>query len=57
MARQSGSSEDFVRPLRRFFVGGIILLLLAVFLLWRIDSPRAERFRAALVDAVVPQMD
>ena len=57
MARQSGSSEDFVRPLRRFFVGGIVLILFAVFLLWRIDSPRAERFRSALVDAVVPQMD
>ena len=57
MARQSGSSEDFVRPLRRFFVGGIVLTLFAVFLLWRIDSPRAERFRSALVDAVVPQMD
>lgn len=57
MARQNGSSEDFARPLRRFFVGGIVLLLFAVFVLWRIDSPRAERFRAALVDAVVPQMD
>jgi rod shape-determining protein MreC len=31
-----------------------VLLLLALFLLWRIDSPRVERFRAALVDRVVP---
>ena len=31
-----------------------MLLLLALFLLWRIDSPRVERFRAALVDRVVP---
>jgi len=57
VARQSGSSEDFARPLRRFFVGGLVLILFAAFVLWRIDSPRAERFRAALVDAVVPQMD
>ncbi|SMX23339.1 rod shape-determining protein MreC [Boseongicola aestuarii] len=57
MARQNASSEDFARPLRRFFVGGIVLLLFAIFVLWRIDSPRAERFRAALVDAIVPQMD
>lgn len=34
-----------------------MLVLLALFLLWRIDSPRVERFRAALVDAVVPSFD
>ncbi len=57
MARQSGSSEDFARPIRRLLIGGLILVLFAIFILWRIDSPRAERFRAALVDAVVPRMD
>lgn len=31
-----------------------MLLLLALFLLWRVDSPRVERFRAALVDRVMP---
>jgi rod shape-determining protein MreC len=31
-----------------------VLLLLALFLLWRVDSPRVERFRAALVDRVMP---
>lgn len=35
----------------------LVLLLLGLFLLWRIDSPRVERFRAALVDAVVPNME
>ncbi|GAB1362081.1 rod shape-determining protein MreC [Rhodobacter sp.] len=35
----------------------LILLLLGLFLLWRIDSPRVERFRSALVDAVVPNME
>jgi rod shape-determining protein MreC len=38
-------------------VGGLVLVLFALFILWRIDSPRAERFRAALVDSVVPRMD
>ncbi len=55
MAKDS-TSEEYVRPLRRIFVGALVLLLLAVFLLWRIDSPRAERVRAAIVDAVVPNM-
>lgn len=31
-----------------------MLCLLAIFLLWRIDSPRVERFRAQLVDRIVP---
>ena len=57
MARQNGTSEEFARPIRRLLVGGLVLFLFAIFILWRIDSPRAERFRAALVDAVVPRMD
>lgn len=46
--------EEFSRPLRRVLVGLLVLVLLAVFVLWRIDSPRVERFRTALVDRVVP---
>ncbi len=57
MAREKGSGEDFARPLRRLFVGALVLFLFAVFVLWRIDSPRAERFRAMVIDAVVPNMD
>jgi len=34
-----------------------VLVLLAVFVLWRIDNPRVERLRAALVDRVVPSFD
>ncbi|MEZ5755522.1 MAG: rod shape-determining protein MreC [Paracoccaceae bacterium] len=49
--------EDYARPLRRLFVGLFVLVLLGLFLLWRIDSPRVERFRAALVDRVVPSFD
>jgi rod shape-determining protein MreC len=32
-------------------------LLSAIFLVWRIDSPRVERFRMAVIDRVVPSMD
>jgi rod shape-determining protein MreC len=53
--RQNG--EDFVRPIRRILIGGLILGLAALFLVWRIDSPRVERLRAAVVDAVVPNLD
>lgn len=57
MAKGNTTAEDFARPLRRVVVGGLVLCLLALFLLWRIDSPRVERFRAALVDRVVPSFD
>lgn len=57
MARKTATPEDFARPLRRILVGMLVLVLLGLFLLWRIDSPRVERFRTALVDAVVPSFD
>ena len=57
MARDRNSSEEFTRPLRRIFVGGVLLFLLLIFLVWRIDSPRVERLRAQVVDQVVPSFD
>lgn len=54
MARNATDPEEFHRPLRRVLVGLLVLVLLAIFTLWRIDSPRVERFRAALVDRFVP---
>ena len=47
-------SEDFSSPLRRVLVGLIVVVFLGIFVLWRIDSPRVERFRTALIDKVVP---
>lgn len=57
MARDRGNGEDYGRPLRRLLVGLLVLALLALFLVWRIDSPRVERLRAEVADAVVPRMD
>jgi rod shape-determining protein MreC len=37
--------------------GVLLLLLMGLFLVWRIDSPRVERFRAQVVDAVVPSFE
>ncbi len=47
---------DFVRPVRRLVLAVLVLVLGGLFLLWRIDSPRIERFRTAIVDALVPNM-
>ncbi|MBN2629310.1 MAG: rod shape-determining protein MreC [Rhodobacteraceae bacterium] len=57
MAKPRTDPEDFARPLRRVLVALLVLALLGLFALWRIDSPRVERFRAALVDRVVPSFD
>lgn len=50
-------NEDYVGPVRRILVGLTLFVLFALFLLWRIDSPRVERFRADLVDKVVPSFE
>ena len=57
MARDRRQSEDFTGPLKRLLLGVVLLCLLGIFLLWRIDSPRVERFRAQVVDTVVPNFD
>ena len=57
MSKDRGTSESFGRPVRRILTGLLVMVMLAVFLLWRIDGPRAERARAALIDRVVPPMD
>lgn len=56
MARDR-NSDDFTGPIRRLLVGMGVVLLLGIFLIWRIDSPRVERFRAAVIDRVVPNFD
>jgi rod shape-determining protein MreC len=47
----------YLGPLKRLLVGVLVLCLVGLFLVWRIDSPRVERFRAAVVDRVVPNFD
>ncbi len=56
MARRD-QSEDFVSPVRRLLVGVLVLFMLGVFLIWRIDNPRVERFRMMVIDTVVPSFD
>ena len=57
MARDRKQDEDYIGPIRRLLVGLLVLFLLAVFVVWRIDSPRVERFRAAVIDRVVPSFE
>jgi len=54
---QDTSISNSWRVLRRFLVGVLFVLLLGLFLLSRIDNPRAERFRMALVDRFFPSFE
>ena len=57
MARDQSADADFKGPVRRVLIAVLLLVLTLIFLIWRIDSPRVERFRAMFIDAVVPNMD
>ena len=57
MANNRSNNQDYTRPLRRLILVAVYLVLLATFLVWRIDSPRVERFRAQVTDGIVPNFD
>ncbi|WP_415182717.1 rod shape-determining protein MreC [Phaeovulum sp.] len=56
MARDRNNT-DYTGPVRRILITMLVLVLASIFLAWRIDSPRVERFRAAFVDRFVPTFD
>ena len=56
MAHNTTQNEDYLTPIRRLLVWIVVFLLIAVFVFWRIDNPRVERFRAVIIDAIVPNM-
>ena len=56
MVGESGSKAYF-RIIRRIMIGALVVFLLAVFVFWRIENPRAERQRALIMDRIVPVFD
>tara|TARA_R110002096_G_scaffold119038_8_gene257807 strand:+ start:12778 stop:13674 length:897 start_codon:yes stop_codon:yes gene_type:complete len=57
LATHNVDDVNFSRSLARIGVAIFLVFTLALFLLWRIDNPRAERIRTAMVNRVVPNMD
>ncbi len=57
MASDKRGQDEYGRPIRRILIGVMVVILLAVFGIWRIDNPRVERFRSIVVDKVVPSFD
>ena len=54
MATRSDSTPDYLRGVRRVILAMVSLVLVALFLLWRIDNARVEQLRVNLVDRFVP---
>jgi len=57
MAKNGPTSENYSGPLKRLLLSVLLLCLVGLFIFWRIDSPRVERFRAQIVDRVMPGFD
>jgi rod shape-determining protein MreC len=57
LAKDRSSDFDYRGPVRRILIAVLAAVLGLTFLLWRIDSPRVERFRAALTDRLVPSFE
>ncbi len=56
MARDSYDAS-YTRPVRRLLLAVLVLFLVSLVLIWRIDNPRMERIRSAIVDRYVPNME
>ncbi|PWR02273.1 rod shape-determining protein MreC [Meridianimarinicoccus roseus] len=56
MAYSMEKGTEHFRPVRRLLVLLCLACLFGVFLVWRIDSPRVERLRSDVMDAVIPHV-
>ncbi|WP_347835086.1 rod shape-determining protein MreC [uncultured Planktomarina sp.] len=54
MARDRNTPDRYSTALGRLMLGALIVMLLGLFLLWRIDNPRIERLRMEITDGVIP---
>jgi rod shape-determining protein MreC len=57
VANRPDPTADLTRSTRRLVLGVVSVLLLGIFLLWRIDNPRVEQLRLDLVDRYVPSFE
>ena len=57
MARPNPKEVDTLAPIRFLATGIIIFLLVALFLLWRVDNPRVEKLRAEVIDSILPKFE
>ena len=57
MATEQDQAQGMWRALRRAVLTLVILLFVGLFVMWRIDNPRAEALRMALMDQLLPSFE
>ena len=57
MARPNPKEVDISAPFRYLATGIIVFMLIALFLVWRLDNPRVEKLRAEVIDAILPKFE
>ena len=57
MVRSNPKEADSLAPFRYLATGIIVFLLIALFLIWRLDNPRIEKLRAEVIDAILPKFE
>ena len=57
MSNDRQTQTDYFAPIRRAITVILLLGLFGLFVLWRIDSPRVEKFRALVIDTFVPSFE
>ena len=57
MSNDRQTQTDYFAPVRRAITVILLLGLFGLFVLWRIDSPRVEKFRALVIDTFVPSFE
>ena len=51
------TQTDYFAPLRRLITALLLLSLFGLFVFWRIDGPRVEKFRVLVIDTFVPSFE
>ena len=54
---ETNSKNDYIRGLRTVFVLSLIFILFAMFLVWKLDNPRAERLRMMALEKLIPSFE
>ena len=57
MSNDRQTQTDYFAPLRRLVTVVLLLILFGLFVVWRIDNPRVEKFRALVIDTFVPNFE
>jgi len=51
------TQTDYFAPLRRLITALLLISLFGLFVLWRVDGPRVEKFRVLVIDTFVPSFE